>query len=336
MRPAIRFLAGVALGGGALAGYLLFVGPGEVLDRASAVAPWALALVVGFVVAEGVVDGVGVWASARPLGDGLTAGKAVQFALAGDYFDTLSPAGPVSSEPIVARFLSVETDTGYSDALAVRSVAKYVKSAAQVTLSTLLGLVVLTGGPTPGSLTFTLGGAVAGMAVLGVAILLAREPLTRALVVVLTPVARVVSGRSRDEPRGRSVVEGAFDRFWGRVGYFREAPGLVALVALGGVAEQLLVAAALWTALAGTGTATALLPLVVLVPLPQVASIVPIPGSLGAYDLLLGGGVVLVTGVPAPAATAAVLVVRTVSVPFAVLAGGLAAAFLRGWRPTGN
>lgn len=336
MRPAIRFLVGVALGGGALAGYLLFVGPGEVVDRAGAVAPWALALVVGLVVAEGVVDGVGVWASARPLGAGLSPGEAVQFALAGDYFDTLSPAGPVSSEPIVARFLSVETDTGYSDALAVRSVAKYVKSAAQVTLSTLLGLLVLTGGPTPRSLTLTLGGAVVGVAVLGVAILLARDPLTRALVVVLTPVVAFVSALYREEPYDRPVVERAFERFWGRVGYFRDAPGLVALVALGGVAEQLLVAAALWTALVGTGSATALLPLVVLVPLPQVASVVPIPGSLGAYDVLLGGAVVLVTGVPAAAATAAVLVVRTVSVPFAVLVGGLAAAFLRGWRPTVN
>jgi hypothetical protein len=333
VRPAIRFLAGVALGGGALAGYLLFVGPGEVLSRASVVAPWALALVVGLVVAEGVVDGVGVWASARPLGDGLSAGESVQFALAGDYFDTLSPAGPVSSEPIVARFLGVETDTGYSDALAVRSVAKYVKSAAQVALSTLLGLAALAGGPTPRSLVVTLGGAVVGLVALGAAILLARDPLTRALVVVVTPVVSRVSGRYREEPHDRGVVERAFERFWARVGYFREAPGLLALVALGGVAEQLLVAAALWTALAGTGTPAVLLPLVVVVPLPQVASVVPIPGSLGAYDVLLGGAVVLVTGVPAAAATAAVLVVRTVSVPFAVLAGGLAAAFLRGWRP---
>jgi uncharacterized membrane protein YbhN (UPF0104 family) len=152
-------------------------------------------------------------------------------------------------------------------------------------------------------------------------------------VAALTPVVTWISGLYREEPHDRPVVERAFERFWARVGYFREAPGLIALVALGGVAEQLLVAAALWTALAGTGSATVLLPLVVVVPLPQVASVVPIPGSLGAYDVLLGGAVVLVTGVPAAAATAAVLVVRTVSVPFAVLAGGLAAAFLRGWRP---
>lgn len=333
MRPAIRFLAGVSLGGGALAGYLLYVGPGEVVSRATAVTPWALALVVCLVVAEGIVDGVGVWASVRPLGDGLSWPQSVQFALAGDYFDTLSPAGPVSSEPIVARFLGVETDTAYSEALAVRSVAKYVKAAAQLALSAAVGLVVVAGGSAPTDIVTTLGGAVVGVFVLGAVVVAARRPITRGLVVVLTPVVAAVSSVFREEPYDRSVVEGAFERFWDKVFHFRGAPKLLALVALGGMAEQILLAAALWTALAGTGTSAVLFPLVVVVPLPQVASVVPIPGSLGAYDVLLSGAAALVTGAPAAAATAAVFVVRTVSVPFAILVGGLAAAFLRGWRP---
>jgi hypothetical protein len=334
VRPAIRFLAGVGLGGGALAGYLLYVGPGAVLDRATVVTPWALALVVALVVVEGIVDGVGVWASVRPLGDGLTWPQSVQFALAGDYFDTLSPAGPVSSEPIVARFLGVETDTTYSEALAVRSVAKYVKAAAQLALSVAVGLVVVVaGGSAPGDLVATLAGAVLGVFVLGAVVVTARRPITRALVVVLAPVVAAVSSLYREEPHDRSVVERAFERFWNTVFHFRGAPKLLALVALGGIAEQILLAAALWTALAGTGTSAVLFPLVVVVPLPQVASVVPIPGSLGAYDVLLSGAAALVTGAPVAAATAAVFVVRTVSVPFAVVVGGLAAAFLRGWRP---
>ena len=333
MRPAIRFLGGVVLGGGALAGYLLYVGPGDVAARASAVAPWALALVVVLVVTEGIVDGVGVWASVRPLGDGLSWPQSVQFALAGDYFDTLSPAGPVSSEPIVARFLGVETDTAYSEALAVRSVAKYVKAAAQLALSVAVGLLATVGGSAAGDLVTTLGGAVLGVFLLGAVVVTARRPLTRLLVFVLTPVVAVVSSLYREDPHDRSVVERAFERFWDRVFQFRGAPKLLALVALGGMAEQILLAAALWTALAGTGTSAVLFPLVVVVPLPQVASVVPIPGSIGAYDVLLSGAVALVTGAPVAAATAAVLVVRTVSIPFAVTVGGLAAAFLRGWRP---
>jgi len=257
----------------------------------------------------------------------------VQFALAGDYFDTLSPAGPVSSEPIVARFLGVETDTAYSEALAVRSVAKYVKAAAQLALSAAVGLVVVAGGSAPTDIVTTLGGAVVGVFVLGAVVVAARRPITRGLVVVLTPVVAAVSSVFREEPYDRSVVEGAFERFWDKVFHFRGAPKLLALVALGGMAEQILLAAALWTALAGTGTSAVLFPLVVVVPLPQVASVVPIPGSLGAYDVLLSGAAALVTGAPAAAATAAVFVVRTVSVPFAILVGGLAAAFLRGWRP---
>lgn len=70
-----------------------------------------------------------------------------------------------------------------------------------------------------------------------------------------------------------------------------------------------------------------------MVPLPQVASVVPTPGSLGAYDVLLGGVVALATGAPDPAATAAVVVFRMVGLPFGLAAGGLSVAFLRGWRP---
>jgi uncharacterized membrane protein YbhN (UPF0104 family) len=108
---------------------------------------------------------------------------------------------------------------------------------------------------------------------------------------------------------------------------------LLALVGLGGVFEQLLTAGALWVALAGTGTPVAVLPIVALIPLPQAASVVPVPASIGAYDVLLSGALVVVTGAPAPAAAAAVLVVRTVSLPFGLSAGGLSVAFLRGWSP---
>ncbi|WP_208023511.1 hypothetical protein [Halorussus pelagicus] len=47
----------------------------------------------------------------------------------------------------------------------------------------------------------------------------------------------------------------------------------------------------------------------------------------------LGGAVAVVTGAPAAATAAAVLVVRTVSIPFGLSVGGLSVAFLRGWRP---
>jgi hypothetical protein len=41
---------------------------------------------------------------------------------------------------------------------------------------------------------------------------------------------------------------------------------------------------------------------------------------------------VLVTGASPAAAAAAVLVVRTVALPFGVTAGGICATFLPGWR----
>jgi uncharacterized membrane protein YbhN (UPF0104 family) len=328
----VRFAVGATLGVGALVAYLWVVGIDTVLARAARIAPWAFGVVVLLVILEGMADGIGVWASIRPLGDGLTPPQAVQFALAGDFFDTLSPAGPVSSEPIMARFIGVTTETTYSDALGVRSVAKYVKSGAQILVSTLIAAVVLLG-DVPQYLLVTLGGTVLGLVVAGAVILRFRAGLSKPLVVALTPVVAFVSGLYREEPHDRSVVEAAVDRFWGRIVRFRESPELLLLIAVGGVAEQVLTAAALWVALAGTGTTVAFLPILAIVPLPQIASVVPIPGSLGAKDVLLSGALTLTTGAASAATLAAVLVVRTVSIPFGVSAGGLCVAFLRGWRP---
>jgi uncharacterized membrane protein YbhN (UPF0104 family) len=328
----VRFVVGATLGVGALVAYLWVVGIDTVLARAARIAPWAFGVVVLLVILEGMADGIGVWASIRPLGDGLSAPQAVQFALAGDFFDTLSPAGPVSSEPIMARFIGVTTETTYSDALGVRSVAKYVKSGAQILLSTLIAAVVLLGS-VPQYLLVTLGGTVLGLVVAGAVILRFRAGLSKPLVVALTPVVAFVSGLYREEQHDRSVVEAAVDRFWARIVRFRESPELLLLIVVGGVAEQVLTAAALWVALAGTGTTVAFLPILAIVPLPQIASVVPIPGSLGAKDVLLSGALTLTTGAVSAATLAAVLVVRTVSIPFGVSAGGLCVAFLRGWRP---
>jgi uncharacterized membrane protein YbhN (UPF0104 family) len=333
VRRSLRFLAGAALGGGALAAYLLFVGPGAVVERAAAVPPLLLAAVLAAVVCEALVDGVGVWASVRPLAGGLSPPTSVRFALAGDFFDALSPAGPVSSEPIMARFISVATGTGYSEALGVRGVAKYVKSGAQLLVSSLLVGALLLGGTAPRYVAVTLGGAVVAVFVAGVVLVAAREPVSRGAVALLTPLVSRLSGLYREDPHDRGTVAAAVGRFWERALRFRETPGLVGLIALGGILEQLLTAGALALALAGTGTPVALLPVVAVVPLPQAASVVPIPASLGAYDVLLAGALVAVTGAPAAGAAAAVLVVRTLSLLVSLAAGGASAAFLRGWRP---
>jgi len=169
--------------------------------------------------------------------------------------------------------------------------------------------------------------------VAGFALVRARDPVSRALVVLLTPLVRSVSGLLGGSPRGRDAVADALDRFWARALYFRRAPTLLGLIAVGGVLEQLLTAGAVWIALAGTGTTVALVPIVALVPFPQAASVVPIPASLGAYDVLLAGALVATTGAPPAGAGAAVLVARTFGLGVSLAGGGLATALLRGWRP---
>jgi uncharacterized membrane protein YbhN (UPF0104 family) len=333
VRGYVRFAVGAGLGAAALAAYLWFVGVDTALQRLTAITLTTAAVVAGLVVLEGLADGIGVWASVRPLGGGLTGPQGVQFALAGDFFDTLSPAGPVTSEPIMARFIGVTTETTYSGALAVRSVAKYVKSGAQVCVSLALGAALLLGGNSQRVVLLTLAGALVVILVLGVALVVLRHQLSRGLVAVLAPVVVRVTGLWRDDPLDRAAVEAAVARYRQRVGLFRDRPDLLGLIALGGLVEQVLTATALWVALAGAGAPVAWLPIVVVIPLPQAASVVPVPASLGAYDLLLAGALTLSTGAAAAAAAAAVLLLRTAAIPFRLGAGGVCVAFLRGWRP---
>jgi uncharacterized membrane protein YbhN (UPF0104 family) len=335
VRTELRTVLGILVGGGAVAGYLLWVGFDSVAARFSGLVPLFVALAAGLVVLEGLTDSLGVWASVEPLGDGLTAGQSVQFALAGDFFDTLSPAGPVSSEPIMSRFISVATESTYSDALAVRGVAKYVKAGTQALLSLVLAAGLLLVGPSPDFLVYTMALAVGGLLAVAAVVLWARQYISRPLVAVLAPVITRVSALYRSDPHDRSTVAAAVDRFWARILRFREAPHLLAYVALAGVIEQLVVAGALWAALEGVGATVPLLPIAAIVPLPRLSVVLPVPASLGAYDVFLGGALVVMTGVSAPGAAAAVVLFRTLAIGFALLGGGLSVAFLRGWRPRG-
>ena len=324
MRTQLRTVAGLLVGGGAVGVYLLWVGVDSVSARFAGLVPWLAVLAASLVVLEGLTDSLGVWASVEPLGDGLTAGQSVQFALAGDFFDTLSPAGPVSSEPIMARFISVTTGSTYSDALAVRGVAKYVKAGTQALLSLVLAAGLLLAGPAPAFLVYTMAGAVAGLIILATLLLWARRFLSRPVVAVLAPIVTRVSTLYREEPHDRSTVTDAVDRFWARVLRFRDVPHLLGYVAFAGVVEQLVVAGALWAALAGIGATVPLLP--------RLSVVFPVPASLGAYDVFLAGALVLMTGVPADGAAAAVVLFRTLAIGFALVGGGLSVAFLRGWR----
>jgi hypothetical protein len=71
MGRVLRFFLGIGAGGAILAGYLYTVGAETVLNRAIAVAPWALGIIAILVVLEGLADAIGVWASIAPLGDGI-------------------------------------------------------------------------------------------------------------------------------------------------------------------------------------------------------------------------------------------------------------------------
>lgn len=331
MQTRVRLLLGLLLGGGGVLAYLWFVGLGDVTTTLRRIAPAVVATVAVLVVVEGVVDGIGVWASVKPLGRGLTGFESVQFALAGDFFDIVSPAGSASSEPIMAQFISTATKTSYSEALGVRGVAKYVKAGGQVLLSACVGLLVLRGEAAAPTVLTMLGAAIVVVLFFGAFIALAGTLLQRAVIAVLDPIVGVVTALIPRVDPDEEFVRRAVERFGTRVGEFRDAPGLVGLIVAGGILEQIVVSVALWVLLTNLGTPVAFAPILVVVPLPQAATVVPVPGSLGTYDVLLGGALVLTTGAHPATAAAAVVVFRGLSLLFGLATGGVCAALLRGW-----
>ena len=335
MRRRLRFLVGLGLGVTGLAIYLSLIGAEQALGRVLSVTRVVLLTVLLLVVLEGVVDGLGVWASVRQLNGGVSPRSAVRLALAGDFFDILSPAGPVSSEPIVAVATRRLTETSYTEVLGARTVAVYSKATAQVFVSSVLGLLILTGQPRGGRLLSL-------FLVLSVGSILLVWLLARfwsSLRVGALAIGRTF-GRAIPFEGGRRVwdhlPEEPLSRFEGRARALSRAPRLVVLIGIGGLLEQCLTATALYVALAGIGEPVSLAVLVVLVPFPQIAAVVPVPAGIGAHETLMAGAISVVAGVTIVPATAAVLIVRTLSIPFGLSVGGISAALLPGWSPFGG
>ncbi len=330
MRRRLRFLVGLGLGVTGLAIYLSLIGAEQALGRVLSVTRLVLLTVLLLVVLEGVVDGLGVWASVRQLNGGVSPLSAVRLALAGDFFDILSPAGPVSSEPMVAVATRRLTETSYTEVLGARTVAVYTKATAQVFVSSALGLLILTGQPRGGRVLSLF--LVLSVGSILLVWLLARfwSSLRAGAIAIGRALGRAIPFEGGRRARDR-LPEEPLSGFEGRARALSRAPRLVVLIGIGGLLEQCLTATALYVALAGIGEPVSLAVLVVLVPFPQVAAVVPVPAGIGAHETLMAGAVSLVAGVAIVPATAAVLVLRTLSIPFGLSVGGLSAALLPGW-----
>lgn len=87
-----------------------------------------------------------------------------------------------------------------------------------------------------------------------------------------------------------------------------------------------------WVALAGTDTTVTLIPIAAAISLPQTTNVIPVPGSLGVYDMLLAGVLSLTTGTPVAGAATAALIVRTFKLLVSLGCGGVTTRFLHDVR----
>lgn len=247
--------------------------------------------------------------------------------LAATFANYVTPLGQAGGEPFIAYVLSRDTEANYEESLASVVTADLLNllpffSFAGVGLSVLLLSAELPA--MAETLSYGLLAMALGVPVLAFAGWRYRDPLQRALLGALAPLAR------RTERISIESVATRIDRLYGA--FDRIAADRRALIKAVVFAYVGWVFFALPLYFAGRTLGLPIEPLLVLfiVPASTLAGLVPSPGGLGGVEVVLVVLLLAVTGLPAASAYAIALVYRVASYWFALGVGGVAALWVVG------
>ncbi len=274
-------------------------------------------VIVLFVLTETLIDAVRFRASTFPLQETVSIYEGFLLSLMGDLIGIFVPAGGIVSEPIIAYPLSNATNTEPIDAFAVRAAADYLEVLSQLLVSLVILLAFI------GPQYIPVG--VIQLPVIGV-IACALLAVFVASLSGLNSYQESINSIA-DRLRIRSILTGVRRIIRGAVSLVLNPAALGSILLLS-VGEQLIIAGSIWMILPNKGVHTLLI-LVAIVPIGQVAAVVPVPGAIGIYDTFAAGLIYLIIGVPLPAATVAVAVPRSVGLIFTLLLGSVATVKIR-------
>lgn len=276
--------------------------------------------------------GLGVVCGVLEHGPGLR--RAVALFVATVFVNNVTPSGQAAGTPasavVVARGIGADYETG----LAATGTVVLVNNAVALALGAA-GAGVAVVGLDPGGRRTLAAGAVAAV---GLLVLLAatvagawrlRGRLGPATVRVLLAAARRFGRLPRVDPPDRAALERRVERL-GR-GADRVAAAPVRLAAVVGlwVVGHVLLVGALGLSLLALGGAVGFGVLLAVVPAARVAALAPTPGGFGGVEVGLVGLLVVVAGVDAAVAAAAVLVYRLATHWLPIVVGaGVAGAVL--------
>jgi hypothetical protein len=326
-RPDVRRVTFGFLVAGILLCILLYVvGIGDVV---TALRTADVTLLAGVVVA--VAAWVGVWTGSlhlvfRSFDVPSTPSRSVAVFTTMMFWDNVTPFSTIAADPLAAWTVSRSTDVAYEKALAVVVTVDTLNFAPSPVLAFLallyVQLTVSLAAPTEAVLR-RLAGVLVGLLV--VASLAWRY--RRLLVTVGIHVATVLGsalGRimpGMDQSAGPTVHR-RVDALVSHGETVAANPRTLIEVLLLATTGWLLLSTVFWLSMRAVGAPVPLVLAILLIPLATVAELAPIPGGVGGVEPVAVALLVALTAVPAPDATAGVLVFRAATYWLPTLVGG--------------
>lgn len=304
------FVVGVVL----LAGLLAVLGLGDVVAAFRDLSPAFLAAVVAGTLGNLVVWGLAMHAVYAGLDHPLGRRRAVAAYAGVAFANRVSPVAQLGTEPVAAAVASRIVRTDYETSLAAVFGVDVVNFATSLALATSGLVYFATGGVLAADVV------VAALALLVTAVTLVAAagaawryrgrlsgPVSTLLASLARRLGRVVPGWT---PPSAAAVRRRVDRFVANLDRLASAPRAVALALSLSAVGWFLLAATLHLSLRALGTAAPLVAPLFLVPLAQLAVVVPVPGGVGSVEAALVVLLVAAAGLEAPVAAAVALVYR--------------------------
>jgi hypothetical protein len=257
---------------------------------------------------------------------------AVLIYAAATFANNVTPFGQAGGEPIAAYIIADTTENRYESGLAAIASVDALNFFPSISLAAVgIGYFAVTA---------TLGQQLrfAGVTVVALALAISfggytvwrhRRRVEDVLVGVLTPLSRLVirpvPGRA---PPGEAAIRERIVGFFTAINRVAEDRRSLVLALGFATAGWVALSVSLWLSLFALGYRVPLAATMLVIPIGSIASITPFPGGLGGIEGVLIALLVPTTGVDLAAASAAVLIHRTVTYWLPTLFGGGVAAML--------
>ncbi len=310
--------------------WLAGVDPSATIDAVHAADP----LVLGLVFLCGVVWltswGLALRTVLGELGASISVAQSTAIFSGVLFANNVTPFGQAGGEPISGLLIARITDQRYERGLAAIASVDALNFIPSIGLA-LCGVLIL-GIDAPNTAQLpVVAGTFLALAVLvplcGVISWQYRQYLQRGVVITLRPIVALLS-RIRNQTITTGAIERRIGGFFSAIERIGTQPKtlLIALLlsSLGWIAQV----GALWLSLLALGHTVSPMVVLIAIPIGAIAGVTPLPGGLGAIDLVLVGVLLALVSIARPTILAAVLIHRFVIYVIPTVVGGGVAAVI--------